>query len=73
MSCVSPCEERIIAKRWLVRKGARAGNTHLWTIRASIARNVPHDLCEIFRILDDKYVPEHLEVIEIRGDAGYLE
>jgi hypothetical protein len=57
----------------VVQKGAGRGNTYLRPVRASIPRHVPHDLCEIFRVLDDKDVPKHLEVVEIRGDTGNLE
>ena len=50
--------------------GNGTGNTDLWPISTSIPRNVPHDLYEIFRILDDDDVREHLEEVEIRGNAG---
>lgn len=50
--------------------GSGTGNTDLWPISASIPRNIPHDLYETFRILDDDDEREHLEEVEIRGDDG---
>lgn len=50
----------------------RMQKTYLWAIRASIPRHITHDLCKVFCVLDDKDMPEHLEVIEIRSNVGYL-
>ncbi len=50
---------------------ARQLGTHLWPVRASVSRHVPHDLRKILRILDDVDVTEHLQVRELGDDAGH--
>lgn len=62
-----------VVNRVFVMLNARGENVPL-TIRLSVPRHVPHDLCKIFCILNDKNVSEHLEpeVVEIRRHVRYL-
>lgn len=55
-----------------IRGMHRREKTYLGPIRASIPRNITHDLRQVFGVLDDEDVPEHLEVIKIRSNVGYL-
>ena len=40
--------------------------THLRAIRTAVPRDIAHDLREVFRILNDVHVAQHLQVCKIR-------
>ena len=43
--------------------------TNLWTVCTAVASHVSDDLREVFCILDNVDVPEHVEVRNLGGDA----